>query len=420
MKKHYILALALLSSLALTSCSEKESNEQSTQQAPPLLEVGVVITKKEDLPITTSQRGRLEPFRQAEVRARVSGIILERCYEEGQKVEEGTVLFKIDPAPYIATRNIAKATLQRAKANLVNAEDQVQRYAKLIDSHAISERTHTEAVIQEMVAKAEVESAKAQLEQAELELGYATVTSPIAGIARRAMVTEGALVGHGTATPLTTVDQIDPIYVKFSQPYTDINERRKAIATGKWEEIKQEDIKVYLDLGNDNVYPETGSFFFVDTAVDEGTDAIEMRAQFPNEKMVLLPGAFVRVRFVSAIQKNIIKVPRDAVLRSEHGTIVLTVAEDGTITPKPVTTDKIDGKNWIITDGLDSNEKVVTEQVSLVGMMLQNMPPNTPLKVKAGRVLDLEGNILEGSKKEEEPSSPPAENKGDQKNSPQE
>ena len=181
-------------------------------------EVGVIVARPAPIGITSELPGRLEAYRQAEVRARVAGIVTRRLYEEGQDVRAGTVLFQIDPAPLKAALDISRGALARAEASHAAAADKLKRYADLIKDRAISEREYTEAQTDARQALAQIASAKAELEQARLRLGYATVTAPIDGRARRALVTEGALVGEDSPTPLTRVEQIDPIYVNFSQP----------------------------------------------------------------------------------------------------------------------------------------------------------------------------------------------------------
>lgn len=322
-------------------------------------EVEVMTAVSEQIPVESRLPGRLEPYRQAEVRARVTGIVQKRCYEEGQHVKEGEVLFQIDPAPLKAILDGADANVARAEAVLQDAKDKMKQYSALVGKNVVSRRDHTLSIAQEAQARAELAAALAAQEKARLELGYANVESPIEGTARRAIVTEGAYVNQNESTHLTTVEQINPIYVRFSQPVTELSERQHAVLSGKWEGIALDDIKVHLILPDGSTYPLDGKLFFSDRAVDPQTDTVEMRAEFPNPKMNLLPGTYVRVSFDSAIRKNIFRIPRNAVARTAQGAVVLTVDDKNLIVPVPVQTEQLEGKNWIVTGGLKGGERIV-------------------------------------------------------------
>src|SRR5690606_24849587 len=197
-----------------------------------------------------------------------------------------------------------------------DAADKLERYKDLVSDRSISERDYQSAVAEEKQAKAELLSARARLEKAKLDLGYATVVSPIRGRARRALVTEGALVGQDAPTPLTTVEQIDPIYVNFSQPAAEVMAMQRAIKSGKIRGIEQKDIQVHLIFSDGSEYGHTGKLFFSDLAVDTSTDTVAMRAIFDNPEYELLPGAYVQVRLEQAIINHAVLVPRDALIRA--------------------------------------------------------------------------------------------------------
>lgn len=271
--------LAALVALFLLGC-EEAADAGKTAEAPA--EVGVIVARPAPIGITSELPGRLEAYRQAEVRARVAGIVTRRLYEEGQDVRAGTVLFQIDPAPLKAALDISRGALARAEASHAAAADKLKRYADLIKDRAISEREYTEAQTDARQALAQIASAKAELEQARLRLGYATVTAPIDGRARRALVTEGALVGEDSPTPLTRVEQIDPIYVNFSQPAGEVAAMQRAIREGQVKGVADKDIAVRLVLADGSEYPLAGELLFSDLAVDPGTDTIAMRALFRN------------------------------------------------------------------------------------------------------------------------------------------
>lgn len=353
--------VALLSvSILITGCSKPAPQEAA--QAPA--EVGVIVAVATPTSVATELPGRLEPYREAEVRARVAGIVTARLYEEGQDVARGAALFQIDPAPLQAAYDSEAANLARAQANLSAAADKLRRYADLVSDRAISERDHAESVAQERQARAEVALARANLQSAKLKLGYARVTSPINGRARRALVTEGALVGEGQATPLTMVQQIDPIYVNFAQPAADVMRLQKQIRAGTLQGVSPDQVRVRLLLPDGSEYGRGGTLSFEDLAVDPGTDNVTMRALFDNPDRVLLPGMYVRVRLEQAINRDTYLVPRDALLRNAEGAHLLAAGEDGELRKVAVEAHRLLGPNWIVTQGLEGGERIVVENAA--------------------------------------------------------
>ncbi|MBK1978465.1 multidrug efflux RND transporter periplasmic adaptor subunit AxyX [Achromobacter xylosoxidans] len=353
--------LAFVSVLLLVSaCSKKEAPEAAKAPA----EIGVIVAKATPTSVASELPGRLEPYREAEVRARVAGIVTRRLYEEGQEVARGAPLFQIDPAPLQAAYDSEAAALARAQANLSAAADKLRRYADLVSDRAISERDHAESVAEERQARAEVALAKANLQSARLRLEYARVTSPIDGRARRALVTEGALVGEGQATPLTVVQQLDPIYVNFSQPAAEVMQLQKQIRAGALEGVAPDKMRVRLLLPDGSEYGQGGTLSFADLAVDPGTDNVTMRALFDNPDRVLLPGMYVRVRLEQAVNRDTYLVPRDALLRNADGAHLLVAGDDGELRSVAVAAHRLLGSNWVITEGLEGGERVVVENAA--------------------------------------------------------
>ncbi|MFY3680209.1 multidrug efflux RND transporter periplasmic adaptor subunit AxyX [Achromobacter xylosoxidans] len=353
--------LAFVSVLLLVSaCSKKEAPEAAKAPA----EIGVIVAKATPTSVASELPGRLEPYREAEVRARVAGIVTRRLYEEGQEVARGAPLFQIDPAPLQAAYDSEAAALARAQANLSAAADKLRRYADLVSDRAISERDHAESVAEERQARAEVALAKANLQSARLRLEYARVTSPIGGRARRALVTEGALVGEGQATPLTVVQQLDPIYVNFSQPAAEVMQLQKQIRAGALEGVAPDKMRVRLLLPDGSEYGQGGTLSFADLAVDPGTDNVTMRALFDNPDRVLLPGMYVRVRLEQAVNRDTYLVPRDALLRNADGAHLLVAGDDGELRSVAVAAHRLLGPNWVITEGLEGGERVVVENAA--------------------------------------------------------
>ncbi|WGS43780.1 MexX/AxyX family multidrug efflux RND transporter periplasmic adaptor subunit [Burkholderia sp. JSH-S8] len=360
LSRHGLAPFALLAMLAVAGCGKGEHGA-----APEAAQRATVLTVRPTaMPLTVELPGRLEAYRQAEVRARVAGIVTARTYEEGQEVRQGAVLFRIDPAPLKAARDAAQGALAKAQAAALAASDKRRRYDDLVRDRAVSERDHTEAVAADAQAKAELASAKAELARAQLQLDYATVTAPIAGRARRALVTEGALVGQDQATPLTTVEQLDPIYVNFSQPAADVDALRRAVKSGRATGIAQQDVAVTLLRADGSAYPLKGKLLFSDLAVDPTTDTVAMRALFPNPDRELLPGAYVRIALDNAVDRQAILVPRDALLRGADRASVKVVGTNGKVRDVEVVADQMAGRDWRITRGLAGGERVIVDNAA--------------------------------------------------------
>ncbi|WP_175728447.1 MexX/AxyX family multidrug efflux RND transporter periplasmic adaptor subunit [Burkholderia ambifaria] len=352
--------VALAAMLAVAGCGKGDKDK-----APEAIQNATVVTVRPTaVPMTVELPGRLDAYRQAQVRARVAGIVTARTYEEGQEVKQGAVLFRIDPAPLKAARDAAQGALAKAQAAALAASDKRRRYDDLVRDHAVSERDHTEAVADDTRAKADVASAKAELARAQLQLDYATVTAPISGRARRALVTEGALVGQDQATPLTTVEQLDPIYVNFSQPAADVDALRRAVKSGHATGIAQHDVTVTLRRADGTAYPLKGKLLFSDLAVDPTTDTVAMRALFPNPERELLPGAYVRIALDAAVDQRVILVPRDALLRTAERTSVRVVGTNGKVKDVEVVADQMSGRDWRITRGLSGGERVIVDNAA--------------------------------------------------------
>ncbi|WP_342612275.1 MexX/AxyX family multidrug efflux RND transporter periplasmic adaptor subunit [Burkholderia ambifaria] len=352
--------VALAAMLAVAGCGKGDNDK-----APEAIQNATVVTVRPTaVPMTVELPGRLDAYRQAQVRARVAGIVTARTYEEGQEVKQGAVLFRIDPAPLKAARDAAQGALAKAQAAALAASDKRRRYDDLVRDHAVSERDHTEAVADDTRAKADVASAKAELARAQLQLDYATVTAPISGRARRALVTEGALVGQDQATPLTTVEQLDPIYVNFSQPAADVDALRRAVKSGHATGIAQHDVTVTLRRADGTAYPLKGKLLFSDLAVDPTTDTVAMRALFPNPERELLPGAYVRIALDAAVDQRAILVPRDALLRTAERTSVRVVGTNGKVKDVEVVADQMSGRDWRITRGLSGGERVIVDNAA--------------------------------------------------------
>jgi len=365
------VVLMLSGSLALTGCDEKPA-QQGAGQMP---EVGVVTVKTEPLQITTELPGRTSAYRIAEVRPQVSGIILKRNFTEGSDVEAGVSLYQIDPATYQAAYDSAKGDLAKAQAAANIAQMTVNRYKKLLGTKYISQQDYDTAQADAQQANASVVAAKAAVESARINLAYTKVTSPISGRTGTSTVTEGALVQSGQTTALTTVQQLDPIYVDVTQSSNDFLRLKQEMANGS---LKQENGKAKVQLvTNDGIqYSQTGTLEFSGVTVDQTTGSITLRAVFPNPDHTLLPGMFVRARLEEGVNPNAMLVPQQGVARTPRGdATVMVVGEGDKVEIRNITATQAIGDKWLVTDGLKTGDRVI-----ITG--LQKVKPGAQVKAQ--------------------------------------
>ncbi len=372
-----LYGLAFAVSLALAGCN---SGEQAGPGAggPPPAPVGVIQVAPQATAVVSDLPGRLDATRVAEVRARVPGVVLQRAFREGSDVKAGQLLFKIDPAPLQAELAAASAALPRAEASLELARVQAARYEPLVKANAVSRQEYDNAVASQKLAQAEVAAQRAARDRARLNLGYATVTAPIAGRIGRPLVTEGALVGQGESTPMARIQQLDPIYADFTQPASELARLRKAFERG---EMTRADgaARVTLVLDDGSEYPVSGRLLFSDAEVDRSTGQVTLRAQFPNPERRLLPGMYVRVRLEQGVEQQALRVPQQAVQRSaDGGGSVWVVGPDNKPVPRPVKTGAAVGDEWIVREGLKAGDTVIVEG-------FQKIQPGAPVQPEPWR-----------------------------------
>jgi len=357
-----VLGAALVSALGVLAGCGQSNSQPAGAAAPPPPEVGVVTVAPGRADLAVELPGRLEAYRVAQVRARAAGILQRRLFTEGTDVKAGQALFEIDPAPYRATLSSAQAQLARAEANLVQAQSLADRYAPLAKTQAVSAQEALTAQAAAMQAKADVAAGKAAVQTAQINLGYAAVTSPIAGRIGRALVTEGALVGQGEATPLAIVQQIDKLYVNFTQSAAEVMRLRQALADGKLQRAGGgEAAKVQVLMEDGSVYAQAGKLLFSDLSVDAATGQITLRAELPNPKGLLLPGLYVRVRLAQAEVADAVWLPQQAVARGATGETVLVVADDGSVSARPVKLGPAQDGKAMVLSGLKAGEKVIVD-----------------------------------------------------------
>jgi membrane fusion protein (multidrug efflux system) len=361
--------VAALTSLLLGGC-----RSQPPPASPPPPEVSVITAASKPTVNIIEVPGRLQAVRTAEVRARVDGIVQRRLYEEGTDVRAGQALFAIDPRPLRAQLSAMQATLARAEATAANAAQDVARYEGLVAQQAISKQEYDAAVARQRTASADVAQARAQVESARLNLAYATVTAPISGRAGRAAVTEGALVSAASATLLTTIEQVDPIYVNLSQSSSDLLALRNEVISGALKVPGLDRVVVTLILEDGSAYPRAGHLNFLDLSIDESTGTTALRAQFPNPARTLLPGQFVRARIEAGVRANGMLIPQRAVTVTPQGASVMIVAANDVAEVRAVKVGGLQGGSWAILGGLATGDRVIVDG-------LQKVQPGKPVRV---------------------------------------
>lgn len=365
---------ASVSVLLLAACGKSADTPAAGPgggMPPP--EVGVVTVAPGDIGLLTELPGRLEASRVAQVRARAAGIVQQRLFKEGSDVRAGQPLFRIDAAPYQAQVASAQATLARAQANLGQASALAERYKPLVEANAISKQDYANAVAAQKQAEAEVAAGRATVQTAQINLNYAAVTAPISGRIGRALVTEGALVGQGEATPLAVVQQINPMYINFTQSASEALALRRALEQGRLKRADGEGAVVRVLLEDGTEHPLPGRLLFSDLTVDPTSGQVTLRAEVPNPGATLLPGLYVRVRLEQAKAGNAVLLPQQAVTRAANGDTVMVVAADGKVSPRPIKVGGAQGGQWVVLDGLKAGEQVIVDG-------FQKMRPNAPVK----------------------------------------
>ncbi len=360
------LTLVAALGLVLAACDRPDAaNGQSG--GPPPMNVGVVTVQPQTTPIITELPGRLEATREAEVRARVPGIVEERVFTEGSDVSADEVLFRIDPAPLQAAVTAARANLQRARAQLYEAQQLERRYRPLVKAQAVSQQEYDQAVSGLRQGEAAVAQQQALLDEAELNLGYATVTAPIEGRVGNALVTEGALVGQGQATPMALIQQIDPIYLNLTQSTNSLLQIQNDVLSGQLSLANANQTPVKLVLSNGEEYQHDGKLLFSGISVDPGTGQIMVRAEFPNPDGVLLPGMYARGRIEQGTVANSISVPAQAVQRSpDGGAYVLVVNEKNVVESRPIEAGAMMPDRWVVRSGLQAGDRVMVNRFQQV------------------------------------------------------
>lgn len=367
-----ILASAAIG-LLLTGCQPDQQaapNGAGATRPPAAVDVRTLLA--EDIELKETSSGRVTAFREAEVRPQISGIIQKRLFEEGSVVKKGDVLYQVDPAPYQAALESAKAGLAVAQANLDSTRNKAERYRTLAAQSAVSRQDAEDATAAWKLAEAQIQVAKAAIQSANINLGYTRITAPISGVASRSSVTEGALVSAQQATALATIRQLSPVYVDI---------KRNALMAMK--SVQQSEMEVTLTLEDGTPYAETGVLKFSESSVDEGTGMLNARVLFENKDGQLLPGMFVRASLATKTVPNALLVPQQGITRTPNGgASALVVNADNKVESRDVIVSQTIGDQWLVGSGLAVGDRVIYSglQKVKVGDTVQPLEDGKPME----------------------------------------
>lgn len=344
---------------ALAGCDDATPAMAANKAEP---EVGIVTVKSQPRAVVRELPGRIAPTRVADVRSRVSGIVVERMFQQGTEVKAGDPLYRIDPKPFEVELQASEAALAKATAAFDLAAQHAHRVATLTSQKAMPEAENEKAIAAVRQAEAEIGGRKAEVARARLNLGYATIRAPIGGIVGAALVSEGALVVENETTNLATIQQLDPIYADFTQSVSEMNKLRRALEQGDLDRISPDAVRVRLVLDDGTIYPMPGKLLFSESKVDAYTGQVTLRGQFPNPKRELLPGMYVRVLIEQGIDTDAIAVPQQAIQRDAGGgSEVFVVKDDGRVATQTVRTGAVQDGLWLVSDGLKDGDRVVVD-----------------------------------------------------------
>lgn len=347
-----------LASVFLSACSDEPSHQASS--APPS-KVSVVEVRPERLPVVNELPGRVAPTVTADVRPRITGIVLSRVFEQGSTVREGDVLYVIDPDPFRARVDSASATFDSAIAAQQLAQQKSNRQLQLSQNGVTSREARDTAIAELAQANADVERARADLRTAELDLRYTEIRAPISGRIGRALVTEGALVSP-TSDVMATIQRTDPVYADFTQPADSLIALKNAVAEGRLQADASGSAKMKLISAEGTPYPHDGRLLFSEAVVNAATGQVILRAEFPNPDANLLPGMYVRARIEQASLEGALAVPEQAVQRDTAGKSQLYVIGDGdTVELRTIELGWVLGGRWVVTSGIKAGDRVVVE-----------------------------------------------------------
>lgn len=357
----FLLRSSLIAAGLLFFCASSSLAQQAGQMPPP--QVTVVDVKPQTVALSYEYAARISAFRQVDVRARVGGILLKRNFIEGAEVKAGDVLFLIDPASYQAALAQAKAQLQQAQAQLEQAQREEKRNINLFGQNAATQKARDDAISTRQLAEASLAAAQAQVQTAQLNLDYTQVTAPVGGITSLEQVSEGSLIGTtGDTGLLTSITQLDPVYVNFSFSDAEAAEVRRLIDMKK-AKGEAPNLGVRISFGDGSTYDHDGVVDFTSSSIDVSTGTLQARAVVDNPDRRLLPGQFVRARVTGVSLDNAITIPEVALMQSPQGQFVYTIDQEGNAHVNPVTLGQKVGNSWLVLSGLKAGDRLITEGI---------------------------------------------------------
>ncbi len=364
------LCAPLFSILWLVGCNGQTEAQQAAQ-AP---EVAVVVIQPQRVELSTELPGRTSPYRIAEIRPQVSGIVQKRLFQEGADVKAGQLLYQIDSAPFQVAHDSARASLAKAQANLPSLKLKAERYKELLVEDAVSRQDYDDAAASVEQSRAEVEYWKAAVEAARINLGYTRVAAPISGRIGKSSVTDGALVTAYQPAPLAVIQQLDPIYVDVTQSSAELLRLRRSMESGRLSPDGETSKRVRLLLEDGTLYPHEGTLQFRDVTVDPTTGSFTLRIVVPNQRNLLLPGMFLRAVVQEGVMEQAILAPQQGIIRTPKGEpVAWVVDESGKVQQRPLTLNRTIGNTWLVSSGLSAGDRVIVE-----GML--NVRPGTSVK----------------------------------------
>lgn len=351
--------------LLLVACSP--SKDENKMPPPQKADVGVVVIAPSTQAIVNELPGRTNARMIAEIRPQVSGIIQERTFVEGANVKAGDVLYRIDPAIYQAEVASAQASLEKAEANLKSIQVKAERYAELLTINAVSKQDNDDAQASLKQAQADIALARAALQTARINLGYTRITAPISGRVETSVITPGALVTANQATALTTVQQLDPIYVDVTQPSGELLRLKRELAKGKLKRVGADEARIKVMLEDGSEYPHAGRLKFSGVTVNPTSGAVTLRGVVPNPEGLLMPGMYVRAQLEEAVDEAAILVPQQSVTRTAKGeAMVLVVNAQNKVEQQPVEVGRAIGGQWLVDAGLNAGDRVIVDGVQKI------------------------------------------------------
>lgn len=376
-RKPRTAAVCLALVAVLSACGKGGPDDAA--KPPPAVQAKILVAQPQRVPVRLEVVGQVEGSKEVEVRARVAGILLKRLYNEGEVVRAGAPLFQIDPAPFEIAQAQARAQLAQERARNEQAKRESVRLKQLADEKAISQKEYDDATSNLKLSDATVQAAEANVKQAELNFSYTLVTAPVAGVSGRAARSEGSLISTGADSLLTTVNQIDPIWVRFSLSGSDLAK----LPDGRLSRGAGTDLRLLLPDGS--AYAGKGRLNFTATQIDPKLATQQLRAEFDNPRQQLLPGQFVRVQIVAGERDNVFLVPQPAVLQTEQGSLVFVLDAQGKAALRPVKAGDWAGSDWMILGGLKAGDRVIVDNLLKIrpGSPVSEAPPATGAEAAA-------------------------------------